>query len=145
MKNTGLIGAMRVVLADTYALYLKTQNYHWHVKGPNFKSLHVLFEEQYQNLANAVDTIAERILAMGERAPATFKEFMELKTIQEGDSHLPAEAMVKALEKDQTELVATLKKALTLAQETGDEGTVSLLGERIADHEKVRWMLASSL
>ena len=77
---------LAVLLADTYALYLKTQNYHWHVKGTQFKSLHELFERQYMELAAAVDEIAERILIMGNKAPATFKEFERLKRIKDGNS-----------------------------------------------------------
>ena len=67
-----IVKKLEIILADTYALYLKTQNYHWHVKGPQFKSLHELFEMQYRELAEAVDGVAERLLIMGHKAPATF-------------------------------------------------------------------------
>ncbi len=140
-----IIKKLEIVLADTYALYLKTQNYHWHVKGPQFKSLHELFEMQYQELAEAVDQVAERILIMGHKAPATFNAFNQLKTIKDGDSSLDANHMVSELAQDHNLLVKDLNKAIKLAQEEGDEGSVTLLSERIAAHEKAHWMLSSSV
>lgn len=136
---------MHVVLADTYALYLKTQNYHWHVTGPYFKALHELFEMQYQELANAVDDIAERIRTLGERAPATFNQFNELKTIQDGNSSVDAKVMVEELLKDNQTLAKELSKLVQEAASEADEGTVALLSERVAVHEKAAWMLQSSL
>ena len=135
---------MAIILADTYALYLKTQNYHWHVKGPNFKTLHELFEGQYQELAQAVDDIAERILTLGQSAPATFKELIELKKIKDGDSSITSDAMVKELAEDHGQLLEDLNKAIVLAQEDNDEGSVALLSDRIGHHEKSRWMLDAS-
>ncbi|MGQ3892279.1 Dps family protein [Legionella sp. CNM-4043-24] len=135
---------LSILLADTYALYLKTQNYHWHVKGSQFKSLHSLFETQYTELAQAVDDIAERILIIGGRAPATFKQFDQMKRIKDGDSSCTANQMVSELADDHGTLVKDLNVSLKLAQEHNDEGTVTLLGERIAAHEKARWMLNSS-
>lgn len=139
-----MIKKLGVVLADTYALYLKTQNYHWHVKGVQFKSLHELFEMQYKALAEAVDEIAERILIMGHKAPATFTALNQLKTIKDGDSNVDANHMVSELAQDHGILVKDLTTTVKLAQEHGDEGTVALLSERIAAHEKARWMLNAS-
>ncbi|MCC5791967.1 MAG: DNA starvation/stationary phase protection protein [Legionellaceae bacterium] len=136
--------AMKALLADTYALYLKTQNYHWHVRGPQFKAVHELLENHYLELAEAIDNIAERIIIMGDNAPATFKEYDSLKTITDGDSSLSANEMVTSLAKDHNVLVRDLNKAITIAQENHDEGTVALLSERIAHHEKARWMLEAS-
>lgn len=135
---------LAVVLADTYTLYLKTQNYHWHVKGVQFKSLHLLFEEQYQALAEAVDALAERMVMRGHTAPATFKAFNELRTIDEGDASLTANQMLIDLVNDHTTLLAALQKALLCAAEQKDEGSIALLSERIAAHEKMRWMLSAS-
>ncbi|KTC68199.1 DNA binding stress protein [Legionella birminghamensis] len=135
---------LSVILADTYALYLKTQNYHWHVKGPQFKSLHELFEMQYKELAEAVDQIAERILITGHKAPATFKEFERLKRIKDGNSGNSANQMVIELAEDNATLVKDLNQALTLVQENHDEGTANLLSDRIAAHEKAHWMLNAS-
>lgn len=133
------------LLADTYALYLKTQNYHWHVKGPLFKTLHILFEEQYTELADAVDLIAERILTLGYTAPATFREFIELTSIKDGNSSAPAEKMIADLHADHEKIIQDLRNALASAGADNDEGSVSLLGDRIAHHEKIRWMLSASL
>lgn len=139
-----IVKKLSVILADTYALYLKTQNYHWHVKGPQFKSLHELFEMQYQELAQAVDEVAERILILGHCAPATFKEFETLKTIKDGSSKSDSNKMVTELANDHDTLVRDLNSAMTLAQKSQDEGTVDLLTNRISAHEKARWMLRSS-
>ncbi|MCP0913008.1 MULTISPECIES: Dps family protein [Legionella] len=139
-----LIDKLSIILADTYALYLKTQNYHWHVKGPQFKSLHELFEMQYQELAEAVDQMAERILIKGSNAPATFKEFERLKSIKDGDSNLNSNEMVSELAADHDTLVKDLDKAMEMAQKHNDEGTVNLLANRIESHEKARWMLRAS-
>ena len=139
-----LIVKMSVILADTYALYLKTQNYHWHVKGLQFKSLHDLFEGQYRELAEAIDAVAERMRIMGHNAPATFKEYERLKTIKDGNSDLSATAMVSELANDNATLVKDLNKAMQFAQKANDEGTVNLLSERIAAHQKAHWMLSAS-
>lgn len=143
--NNDVIKKLSILLADTYALYLKTQNYHWHVKGLQFKSLHELFETQYMQLADAVDLIAERILTLGHKAPASFREFINLMSLKEGDSSKDAGHMVEELAADHFTLIRDLNKSLKLAQEGNDEGTVNLLGDRILEHEKNRWMLQSSL
>jgi starvation-inducible DNA-binding protein len=135
---------LSVILADTYALYLKTQNYHWHVKGAQFKSLHELFEMQYQELAEAIDTLAERLVIMGHKAPATFKAFEQLKTIKDGDSNATAKQMVIELAADHTSLVRDLNATMKVVQQNHDEATISVLAERIASHEKARWMLSAS-
>jgi len=140
-----VITKLEVALADTYALYLKTQNYHWHVRGPRFKSLHELFEMQYRELAEAVDEIAERILILGHKAPATFADFNKLKTIQDGNSSLNANQMVMELSSDHNILVKDLNRAVKIAQENNDEGTITLLGDCIATHEKAHWMLQTSV
>lgn len=135
---------LSILLADTYALYLKTQNYHWHVRGPQFRSLHELFENQYQELAEAVDVLAERILIMGHNAPATFREFERLKTIQDGVSDANANQMVTELAQDNATLVKDLNQCMLIAQDMNDEGTATLLADRIVAHEKARWMLSAS-
>lgn len=141
---TDVLNKLSIILADTYSLYLKTQNYHWHVKGAQFKALHGLFETQYLELAEAIDQIAERILITGNKAPATFREFQELTRINEGDSSITANQMVMELADDHNTLVHDLNLSLKLAQQHNDEGTATLLGERIAAHEKARWMLNAS-
>lgn len=140
-----VVSKLSIMLADTYALYLKTQNYHWHVTGPNFSALHELFEAQYTELAMAIDDVAERIRVLNAKAPATFTELQELKTLQDGDSDKDACDMVKDLEMDNMTLVEGLNELLDLASEARDEGTVGFVSERIAVHEKAAWMLRSSL
>ena len=138
------ISKLTLLLADTYALYLKTHNYHWHVIGPQFRTLHELFETQYRELAEAVDQVAERIRIMGHQAPATFSEYQRLKTIQDGHSDAPAHQMLLDLAHDHTVLLQDLNQALERAQQEKDEGTVTLLADRIAAHEKMRWILSVS-
>ncbi|KTD19956.1 starvation-inducible DNA-binding protein [Legionella lansingensis] len=139
-----VIKKLSILMADTYAVYLKTQNYHWHVTGANFKAMHELFEMQYIELAEAVDTIAERIRALGHQTPATFREFENLKRIKDGDAKKSANEMVTELAHDHDSLIKDLNQALVFAQEKHDEGTATLLGDRIVAHEKARWMLNAS-
>lgn len=144
MTNDNLIEKLRIVLADTYALYLKTQSYHWHVTGSNFKSLHELFEEQYNDLADAIDEIAERIIILGSDVPATFKEYIELTNIQDADNNLDSDRMVTDLTESQKVLAKSIKEALEQAQELGDEVSTDLMIGRLAVHEKNEWFLRSS-
>ena len=139
-----VVKKLSILMADTYALYLKTQNYHWHVTGPQFKGLHQLFEEQYLELAEAADEVAERIRALGHKAPATFKEFETLKRIKDGDSSLNSNQMLADLASDHDTLVKDLNQAMVLVHENNDEGTANLLSNRIEAHEKSRWMLNAS-
>ncbi|MCH9770360.1 MAG: DNA starvation/stationary phase protection protein [Gammaproteobacteria bacterium] len=139
-----LLSQLEVLLADTYAIYLKTQNYHWHVTGPQFKALHQLFEEHYMELADAVDAVAEQIRIMDHLAPATFKDFERLKTIKDSDSSVSANQMVSELANDHKTLVKDLNRALKLAEEIHDEGAANLLSDRVSAHEKAGWMLRAS-
>lgn len=133
-----------VILANTYALYLKTQNYHWHVHGLQFKPLHELFEDQYRELAEAIDSLAERIRALGAQAPASFSALDALKTLDDGDADASAQQMVEDLYRDHKTLIAGLYDALLEAQEANDEGSAALLTDRISSHEKTHWMLGAT-
>lgn len=139
-----LLAKLSIVMADTYAIYLKTQNYHWHVKGKLFKALHDLFETQYKELGEAVDLIAERMRALNYQAPATFKEFELLKRIIDGDANKNANEMVMELVKDHKILIQDLNQGLMVAAEMHDEGTATMLSDRIVAHEKMHWMLHAS-
>lgn len=146
MSNTSpVVAALKHVLADSYALYLKTQNYHWNVEGPYFKTLHLLFEEQYTDLAAAIDEIAELIRGLGAKAPGTWKAYQALYTIEDGDETKSANAMVEDLMADQAKMAATLQKALDAAQEAGDEVVTGVMVERLTVHRKNKWMLNSSI
>lgn len=144
-KSPKLAAALKISLADSYTLYLKTQNYHWNVTGPHFPALHALFETQYNDLFLAVDLIAERIRVLGDKAPGSFKSFLSLTTLSEAKEKIDAKGMVKDLLDSNNAIVKQLTKALEAAQKEGDEVTVGLIVERITQHEKNSWMLASTL
>ena len=133
------------LLADSYTLYLKTHNYHWNVTGPQFNTLHQMFEQQYTELAAAVDEIAERIRALGERAPGSYQEYAALTRIEEGDGEEPAEEMIRQLAIGQETVVRTAREAFPAADEANDEPTADLLTQRMQIHEKNAWMLRSML
>jgi len=133
------------VLADSYTLYLKTHNYHWNVTGPMFQTLHLMFETQYNELALAVDLIAERIRALGETAPGTYAQFSKLSTIKEEIKIPKAQQMIKNLLEGHEAVVRTARKAFAVAEDGGDESSLDLLTQRIQLHEKTAWMLRSLL
>ena len=131
------------LLADSYTLYLKTHNYHWNVKGPLFNTLHQMFEEQYTELALAVDEIAERIRALGNPAPGSYKAFAELTSIEEEDGEPTAEDMIRQLVKGQEAVVRTARGVFSVAEAANDEPSADLLTQRMQVHEKNAWMLRS--
>lgn len=133
------------VLADTYMLYLKTHNYHWNVTGKLFYPLHEQFEEQYQELAEAVDEIAERIRALGYKAPGTFREFQELTSIEEDTEKPEALEMVRRLALANEQVLRTARGSLESVNKAEDEATLDLLTRRLQAHSKVAWMLRSHL
>jgi starvation-inducible DNA-binding protein len=132
------------LLADTYTLYLKTHGYHWNVTGPRFPSLHLLFETQYIELRDAVDEIAERIRALGEMAPGSYRQLGELTGIAEDEGVPEALEMVRRLADDHDTVTATARDVLNAAEEAGDAATVDLATRRITVHEKTRWMLRAT-
>ena len=132
-------------LADTYTLYLKTHNYHWNVVGPMFNTLHLMFEEQYNELALAVDEIAERIRTLGEPAPGTFREFTELSAIEEDLDRPDAQEMIRRLVVGHETVARTLRDQYDVVQRADDEPTADLLTQRLQVHEKTAWMLRSLL
>ena len=153
MTNTGptakdrkaVAEGLAKLLADTYAVYLKTHGYHWNVRGPNFSQLHTLFMAQYTEMWTAIDEVAERIRALGELAPQGYGAFGNLSAIKDGDPSKNAEAMLKDLIESHETLIATLYASLPAAQEAGDEVSASLISDRLTAHEKHVWMLRSSL
>src|SRR5437868_1207827 len=133
------------LLADTYTLYLKTQNFHWNVTGPLFPQLHLLFESQYQELSESVDIIAERIRALGVHTPASFTEFQKLSSLKEETGILSAETMIKKLLTDHEIMSEHLLSIFDKAEKADDQGTVDLITELMRKHEKTAWMLRSSI
>ena len=133
------------LLADSYSLYLKTHNYHWNVEGPLFNTLHLMFEEHYTELAAAVDEIAERIRALGVKAPGSYSAFGDLTSISEGTGDESAEEMIRQLVIGQETVARTAREAIKAAEEASDEPTADLLTQRMQIHEKNAWMLRSML
>jgi starvation-inducible DNA-binding protein len=129
------------VLADSYTLYLQTHNSHWNVTGPQFRELHLMFEEHYTELAEAVDDIAERIRTLGFTAPGTYKEFARLSSVEEVDGVPEANEMVDILTKGHEQVVRTCRSVIKMTDEVFDEGTADLLTARMSLHEKTAWML----
>ncbi|HSG58266.1 MAG TPA: Dps family protein [Woeseiaceae bacterium] len=133
------------LLADSYSLYLKTHNYHWNVTGPQFNTLHTMFEEQYTELAAAVDEIAERIRALGIKAPGSYSAFGALTSIDEGSGDESAEEMIRQLVIGQETVARTAREAFPAAEAANDEPSADLLTQRMQIHEKKAWMLRSML
>lgn len=134
---------LSTVLADSYTLYLQTHNFHWNVTGPQFRELHLMFEEQYTELAVAVDDLAERIRTLGFTAPGTYSEFARRANIKEVDGVPEASEMVRILTASNETVVRSCRVALSLAQDGDDESTAALIGDRMRVHEKTAWMLRS--
>lgn len=133
------------LLADTYTLYLKTHNFHWNVTGPMFNTLHLMFEGQYNELALAVDAIAERIRALGVHAPGSYKDFAKLSSIPEADGVPAAEEMIRQLVQGQEAVARTAREVFSAADTANDQPTADLLTQRLQIHEKTAWMLRSML
>jgi starvation-inducible DNA-binding protein len=133
------------LLADTYTLYLKTHNFHWNVTGPMFNTLHLMFEAQYNELALAVDLIAERIRALGYHAPGSYKAYAGLSSIKEAEGVPAAKAMIAQLVKGQEAVVKTARSIFPAVERANDEPTADLLTQRMQVHEKTAWMLRSML
>lgn len=145
-KNRSKIAeSLSKVLADTYTLYLKTHNFHWNVTGPMFQTLHLMFEQHYNELALAVDLVAERIRALGFPAPGTYRQFSALSSIKEDDGIPKAEDMIRRLVEGHETVARTARTAFTLADEANDQPTCDLLTQRMQLHEKTAWMLRSLL
>ena len=133
------------LLADTYTLYLKTHNYHWNVTGPMFQTLHLMFETQYNELALAVDAVAERIRSLGAPAPASYRQFAALSSVPEDDDQPAAEEMIRRLVAGQETVARTARSVFPLVEKAHDEATADLLTQRLQVHEKTAWMLRSLL
>ncbi len=137
--------ALSKVQADTYTLYLKTHNYHWNVTGPMFQTLHLMFEQQYNELWIAVDLVAERIRALGFPAPGTYKQFVALTSIKDDDTVPKATDMIRSLVEGHETVARTSREAFKRADEVHDQPTCDMLTQRMNVHEKTAWMLRSLL
>lgn len=144
-ERKAIAGGLSKLLADTYTLYLKTHNFHWNVTGPMFNTLHLMFEQQYTELALAVDAIAERIRTLGLPAPGSYKQFAELTRIREESGVPEATEMVRQLVADQETVVRTAREVFPVVDQANDQPTADLLTQRMQIHEKTAWMLRSLL
>lgn len=135
---------LKRLLADSYTLYLQTHYFHWNVTGRLFRELHLMFEEQYTELATAVDDIAERIRTLDVVSPGTYKEFAELSSIKETESVPAAEEMVRILTQGHEQVVKTCRDVMKVAQKGDDESTIALVSDRMSVHEKTAWMLRAT-
>lgn len=138
-------GALNKVLADTYVLYLKTQNFHWNYHGVEFYAFHLLFQKQYEELAEAIDEIAERIRALGFFVDATTESFKKLSSIMEEHRVIASHEMVEQLIQGHETVIRELRNLSVSAERHNDPATVDLMGRRLNVHEKFAWMLRSSL
>ena len=144
-KRLEIADGLSRVLADSYTLYIKTHNFHWNVTGPMFQTLHTMFEQQYTELATAVDEVAERIRALGAPAPGSYKAFAELTSIEEETGVPEAKDMIRQLVKGHETVARTAREVFPLAEAGSDEPTADLLTQRMQVHEKSAWMLRSLL
>lgn len=131
------------LLADSYVLYLKTQNYHWNVTGKMFSPLHLLFEKQYQELSPAIDTIAERMRALGEYAPGSLTAFSKITSIKEESSTPNADEMIHNLIVANEMVSLTSRKNLSLCDDAEDDVSLGIFVARMEVHEKNAWILRS--
>jgi len=132
------------LLADTYTLYVQTQGYHWNVTGPTFPALHQMFEDQYIELREAADLVAERVRTVGERSPGSFAEFLELATVKDNQAASAATQMVKDLVDGHETIVRLARPLVEIAEKAGDVATADLVTERIREHERTAWMLRAT-
>ena len=144
-QRQAIANGLSRLLADTYTLYLKTHNFHWNVTGPQFNTLHLMFETQYNELALAVDQIAERIRALGYPAPGSYAAYSKLSSVKEADGVPAATDMIRQLADDQETVVRTAREIFPLADDAHDEPTADLLTQRMQVHEKTAWMLHAML
>lgn len=131
------------VLADTYILYMKTQNFHWNIVDERFFFLHEMLDKQYHELAEAIDELAERIRTLNFKAPGSLRQLLELSSLEEADNDLNANLMLRQLLEDHRALANKIRPQIPDAQKYGDEGTADLFIERLRYHEKTAWMLQS--
>lgn len=132
-------------LSDTFVLYVKTLNFHWNMEGREFYMYHRLLEDQYKELQEATDELAERIRMLGRFTPGSLKNFLELSCLKESKAEKQAEHMIQELVKDHEELVEHCHQIIQVTDKLLDQGTSDLLIERLRSHDKQAWLLRSHL
>jgi len=144
-KRLKIVKGLNRLLADSYLLYLKTHNFHWNVEGPMFNTLHQMFMDQYTELWNSLDLIAERIRALGAYAPGSYQKYMKLASIKEATGEEDATEMIKQLLAGHQAVAKTARALISVSEKGEDEVTLDLVAQRLLVHEKTAWMLRSLL
>lgn len=145
-KENNIVKNLTVFLANSYILYVKTQNFHWNVVDPRFYSLHKFFEEQYEAFQEGIDEIAERIRMLQAKSPGSMTEFLKLGTLKESSAKsLSANQMIYELLVDHEAVIKDLHRDIAKANAAGDDGTADMMIQRIRFHEKASWMLRSHI
>ena len=141
-----IIRILNSTLADEYLLLTKTKNYHWNVVDPRFNDLHKFFDEQYGQISEIVDEVAERVRSIEGKTIATMTEFLQITRLKENPSEYPnANTMLENLLNDHETIVRQLRKDLETCEQLGDAGTTDFLTGIMEEHEKMAWMLRSFL
>ena len=137
--------ALKHILADSYVLLVLIQNVHWNTEGPGFIAIHKLLDEQYEDVSEAIDIIAERIRSLGEDAPASLQSFLGLSRLSESEVLKSVDEGVKLLAETHESLSALLLDHIKVLENDNDAGTIDLLTDRIREHDKAAWLLRSNL
>lgn len=145
VNRKAVAGGLSALLADTYTLYLKTHNFHWNVEGPMFRTLHLMFMEQYTEMWNALDVIAERIRSLGHYAPGSYSDFVKLTSIKESKTVPKANKMIEEAIEGHETIIKTIRGIFDDAEKAKDQTTMDVLTQRLDIHEKTAWMLRSLL
>lgn len=144
--RTQIVDLLNARLSDTVVLYIKTRKYHWNVTGPHFAELHEFFEEQYDQLDESMDELAERARQLGGMALGTLAEFSRTTTLTEAPGVNPSALdMVRDLLHDHEAIIRQLRQDIETANKLGDAGTADFLTGLLEDHEKMAWMLRAHL
>lgn len=145
-STTALAAALNGLLADYFALYLKTKNFHWHVTGPHFREYHLLFDDHAAELIGTTDLVAERVRKLGQRTLTSIGDIAGKQSLQDNDSaKVDAEAMLKELLADNRALIKSLKATKDLAEEAGDNATDGLLDDWTDQAEQRAWFLEQTI
>ena len=135
---------LRKLLSDYYMLYLKAQNYHWNFEGQDFFVWHKQFEEEYSDIAEAIDTVAELIRGIGYKAPANFETYIKYSSLKPGKEDYSSKEMIENITSDHEKVLITLQDLIEVAQEEKDEVITDFVIQRMTYHRKRLWMMKSS-
>ena len=141
--RTIAVDALQSLLANTYVLAVKIQNFHWNVEDSRFYMLHNFFSLQYDSLIEAIDEIAERIRMLGEYVAGSMTTYLKIATIQEAKTSCDGNFMLRELTKDHQEIISMIRKSIECVSATKDQGSLDFLIVRLQEHEKMAWIAGS--